>query len=191
MMPDATSTSRQLQAFRESFGTQLPTHSMWMSATLDPSILDVVGRPFTYGQIRTVSGNDLGIACPSLSATKTFSQLCLEEVRGKDRGGQGVCGGAGKDTSNPVHRAPQPVRASLGSALRVFTPLCPTLSSQISRAATGGRSLPSLRRRFVTKLCRRQPAASTFRLRPIVTTWFTVWLQFERISRAIRCSSAS
>ncbi|WP_208027237.1 type I-G CRISPR-associated helicase/endonuclease Cas3g [Rhabdothermincola sediminis] len=38
----ATVTSRQLQAFREHFGTILPTRTMWMSATLDEELLRTV-----------------------------------------------------------------------------------------------------------------------------------------------------
>lgn len=41
----ATITSRQLQAFRQSFGTVKPTASMWMSATLDDDLLQTVDNP--------------------------------------------------------------------------------------------------------------------------------------------------
>jgi len=106
MTPDATATSRQLQAFRESFGTLLPTRSMWMSATLDPSTLDVVDCDLSRAWIMTVSGDGLRIDdgdprtdvsggaepedryCPSLSATKTFSQLRLPEKQTKTRKGE-------------------------------------------------------------------------------------------------------
>jgi CRISPR-associated endonuclease/helicase Cas3 len=44
LMEVATKTSRQLQSFRESFGTILPTASTWMSATIDPELLRTVDR---------------------------------------------------------------------------------------------------------------------------------------------------
>jgi CRISPR-associated endonuclease/helicase Cas3 len=41
----ALPTSRQLQAFRDRLGTWRPTHSTWMSATVDPSWLPTVDAP--------------------------------------------------------------------------------------------------------------------------------------------------
>lgn len=45
LMGAALPTSRQLQAFRQQMGTYGPTHSMWMSATLDVEWLRTVDAP--------------------------------------------------------------------------------------------------------------------------------------------------
>ncbi|MCQ3804557.1 MAG: CRISPR-associated helicase Cas3' [bacterium] len=45
LMDSAVVTGRQLQAFRESFGTVQPTRTMWMSATVDFKRLETVDAP--------------------------------------------------------------------------------------------------------------------------------------------------
>lgn len=51
LMGPALPTSRQLQAFRESFGTSAPTASMWMSATVDGSALLTIDRPAVSARV--------------------------------------------------------------------------------------------------------------------------------------------
>ena len=45
LMDAAVSTGRQLQAFREIFGTVQPTRTMWMSATIDFDVLKTIDAP--------------------------------------------------------------------------------------------------------------------------------------------------
>jgi len=50
-------TSRQLQAIRDDLGTVLPTSTMWMSATADPSWMCTVDAP-TVASITTITNAD-------------------------------------------------------------------------------------------------------------------------------------
>lgn len=56
LMGPAAATSRQLQAFRDSFGTSLPSSSTWMTATLDMEQLRTVDAP-AVAEPFTLSGD--------------------------------------------------------------------------------------------------------------------------------------
>lgn len=60
LMGPALPTSRQLQSWRDHFGTYGPTHSMWMSATLDLARLETVDAPSpSEDQVFELDGDDL------------------------------------------------------------------------------------------------------------------------------------
>ncbi len=59
LMDTAVSTGRQLQAFRNKFGTVQPTHTMWMSATVDLQALKTVDAP-SIGQVDKIGTVDTG-----------------------------------------------------------------------------------------------------------------------------------
>ena len=65
LMDTAVSTGRQLQAFRDRFGTVQPTRTMWMSATIDLDALKTVDAP-TVGHVVAAGAADL--AHPNLAA---------------------------------------------------------------------------------------------------------------------------
>lgn len=58
LMDAGVSTGRQLQAFRTSFGTVQPTHTMWMSATIDFERLKTVDAP-EIGGVTEIDDDDL------------------------------------------------------------------------------------------------------------------------------------
>ena len=57
LMDAAVSTGRQLQSFRNSFGTVQPTQTMWMSATVDFDLLKTVDAP-EIGRVVEISEAD-------------------------------------------------------------------------------------------------------------------------------------
>ena len=57
LMDAGVSTGRQLQALRHSFGTVQPTHTMWMSATVDFDLLKTVDAP-EIGEVVEISEED-------------------------------------------------------------------------------------------------------------------------------------
>ena len=65
LMDTAVSTGRQLQAFRDGFGTVQPTRTTWMSATVDFDNLVTVDAP-TVGHVVAATAADL--AHPNLAA---------------------------------------------------------------------------------------------------------------------------
>ncbi|MFP4513562.1 MAG: CRISPR-associated endonuclease Cas3'' [Acidimicrobiales bacterium] len=78
----ATVNSRQLQAFRDSLGTLLPTQSMWMSATLDEDLLRTVDAPEIASHVDAVSLGDPPPAMQQrLTAEKTVRELHLEDPK--------------------------------------------------------------------------------------------------------------
>ncbi len=61
LMDAGVITGRQLQAFRTSFGTAQPTHTMWMSATVDFERLKTVDAP-VIGRVAEIAESDRGHA---------------------------------------------------------------------------------------------------------------------------------
>ncbi|MEQ8716403.1 MAG: CRISPR-associated helicase Cas3' [Acidimicrobiales bacterium] len=82
----AAVNSRQLQAFRDTMGTILPTRSMWMSATLDRALLETVDAPAID---RHVDALALDGASDELlrrvDATKTVRELPVTDRKKPER----------------------------------------------------------------------------------------------------------
>ena len=79
LMDVATPNTRQLQSFRDSFGTALPTASTWMSATVDERLLCTVDRP-DVGSIVELSDQDRrGTLSRRLDAIRTIEEIELPE----------------------------------------------------------------------------------------------------------------
>ncbi|MYC71184.1 MAG: DEAD/DEAH box helicase [Gemmatimonadetes bacterium] len=76
LMDSAVVTGRQLQAFRELFGTVQPTHTMWMSATVDSDRLRTVNAP-CIGRVVEISPEDRqgGPLMTRLGARRTVQSL--------------------------------------------------------------------------------------------------------------------
>ena len=75
LLGPALPTSRQLQSLRDGFGTALPSRSMWMSATVDPSWLTTVDAP-EVGNIVELAQDDVqGSLRDRVEATRTVSHL--------------------------------------------------------------------------------------------------------------------
>ncbi|MCY4433830.1 MAG: CRISPR-associated endonuclease Cas3'' [bacterium] len=77
LMDVATPNTRQLQSFRDIFGTALPTASTWMSATVDDRLLRTVDRP-DIGSIVELSDQDRhGPLSRRLDSTRTVEEIEL------------------------------------------------------------------------------------------------------------------
>ena len=74
LMDTAVSTGRQLQAFRDRFGTVQPTHTMWMSATVDLDALKTVDAP-EVGRLAEISEVDAGALSPRYDASRSLRSL--------------------------------------------------------------------------------------------------------------------
>lgn len=75
LMGPALPTSLQLEGLRRAFGSAIPSHSMWMSATVDPDLMRSIDLP-TIGPTVTLSDDDRsGPLATRLEATKTLVQL--------------------------------------------------------------------------------------------------------------------
>ena len=81
LMDAGVVTGRQLQAFRTSFGTAQPTHTMWMSATVDFERLKTVDAP-VIGQVAEIAESDHGHAslAERLEAPRSIHALDAGEV---------------------------------------------------------------------------------------------------------------
>lgn len=81
LMELAAVNARQLQAFRDSFGTVLPTRSMWMSATLDEQLLRTVDAPDIESHVDALA---LGDPTPEMrrriSAPKRITELTVNDA---------------------------------------------------------------------------------------------------------------
>ncbi len=73
-------TSRQLDAFRESFGTAGPTTSTWMSATVDPSQLCTVDRGSVGATIELDAPDRDGPLATRLGASKVVRRLEVDDA---------------------------------------------------------------------------------------------------------------
>ena len=81
LMDVATPNTRQLQSFRDTFGTALPTASTWMSATVDDRLLCTVDRP-DVGSTVEFSGRDRrGPLSRRLDAVRTIVEIELPDQR--------------------------------------------------------------------------------------------------------------
>jgi CRISPR-associated endonuclease/helicase Cas3 len=72
LMGPALPTSRQLDAFRRSFGTAAPTRSMWMSATVDPAALLTVDNPTIGSTTGLADADRTGHLRTRLTGTRTI-----------------------------------------------------------------------------------------------------------------------
>lgn len=77
LMDVATPNTRQLQSFRDSFGTALPTSSTWMSATVDERLLSTVDRPDIGSTIELDDQDRRGALSRRLDALRTVSEIDL------------------------------------------------------------------------------------------------------------------
>lgn len=77
LMDVATPNTRQLQSFRDSFGTALPTSSTWMSATVDERLLCTVDRPDIGSGIELDDLDRRGSLGRRLDALRTVSEIDL------------------------------------------------------------------------------------------------------------------
>lgn len=75
LLGPALPTSRQLQALRSDLGTVLPTHSMWMSATVDPSWLHTVDAGSVASTLELTRQDRTGELAGRLSATRRIEHL--------------------------------------------------------------------------------------------------------------------
>lgn len=81
LMDVATPNTRQLQSFRDMFGTVLPTASTWMSATVDDRLLYTVDRP-DIGSVVELSDEDRhGPLSQRLDSTHTVEEIELPDQR--------------------------------------------------------------------------------------------------------------
>ncbi|MCS6783304.1 MAG: CRISPR-associated helicase Cas3', partial [Gloeomargarita sp. SKYG98] len=86
LMGITVATTAQLQGFREQFGTYGPTHSIWMSATLAPSLLNTPDfQPNLQAPHAVLRLTDQDLQSPlvqqRLQATKKLQQLNLSLPR--------------------------------------------------------------------------------------------------------------
>lgn len=81
LMDAGVITGRQLQAFRTSFGTAQPTHTMWMSATVDLDRLKTVDAP-VIGRVAKIADTDRGYTslAERLEAPRSVDALGAGEV---------------------------------------------------------------------------------------------------------------
>lgn len=79
LMDVATPNTRQLQSFRDSLGTALPTSSTWMSATVDERLLCTVDRPDIGPKIELDDHDRRGSLSRRLDALRTVSEIPLPE----------------------------------------------------------------------------------------------------------------
>ena len=77
LMDVATPNTRQLQSFRDTFGTALPTSSTWMSATVDDRLLRTVDRPHLGPVIELGDHDRRGSLRLRLDASRTIAEISL------------------------------------------------------------------------------------------------------------------
>ena len=81
LMDVATPNTRQLQSFRDSLGTALPTSSTWMSATVDERLLCTVDRPDVGPKIELDDHDRCGALCRRLDAYRVISEIHVPDKR--------------------------------------------------------------------------------------------------------------
>ena len=77
LMDVATPNTRQLQTFRDTFGTALPTASTWMSATVDERLMSTVDRPDVGSTVELSDHDRQGPLAPRLDAARTVEEIEL------------------------------------------------------------------------------------------------------------------
>lgn len=81
LMDVATPNTRQLQSFRDTLGTALPTASTWMSATVDDRLLRTVDRPDIESAVE-LSDHDLqGRLGRRLDAVRAIEEIDLPDQK--------------------------------------------------------------------------------------------------------------
>lgn len=81
LMDVATPNTRQLQSFRDTFGTALPTSSTWMSATVDDRLLMTVDRPEVGNRVQLDELDLRGALRSRLDAVRTVSEVDLPDSK--------------------------------------------------------------------------------------------------------------
>ena len=81
LMDVATPNTRQLQSFRDRFGTALPTASTWMSATVDDRLLCTVDRPDVGYTVELSDHDRLGALSERLGAVRTVEEIELPDQK--------------------------------------------------------------------------------------------------------------
>lgn len=83
LMGPALPTSRQLQGLRDAMGTWLPTNSMWMSATIDPTWLETVDAPCVSSVIEIGEEDRQGGLAERTAATVHIEELLVDPKKAK------------------------------------------------------------------------------------------------------------
>ena len=81
LMDVATPNTRQLQSFRDKFGTALPTASTWMSATVDDRLLCTVDRPDVGSTVELSDPDRQGLLSRRLDAVRTIDEIELPDQK--------------------------------------------------------------------------------------------------------------
>ena len=81
LMDVATPNTRQLQSFRDRFGTALPTASTWMSATVDDRLLCTVDRPDVGYTVELSDHDRLDLLSKRLGAVRTVEEIELPDQK--------------------------------------------------------------------------------------------------------------
>ena len=79
LMDVATPNTRQLQSFRDIFGTALPTASTWMSATVDDRLLNTVDRPDVGSVVELRDQDRRDPLSKRLDSTRTVEEMELPD----------------------------------------------------------------------------------------------------------------
>lgn len=79
LMDVATPNTRQLQSFRDTFGTALPTASTWMSATVDDRLLRTVDRPDVWSIVELSDQDRRDPLSQRLDSTRTVEEIELPD----------------------------------------------------------------------------------------------------------------
>ena len=81
LMDVAAPNTRQLQSFRDTLGTALPTASTWMSATVDERLLRTVDRPHTGLTVQLRDHDRNGPLNRCLEAVRTIVEIELPDQK--------------------------------------------------------------------------------------------------------------
>lgn len=81
LMDVATPNTRQLQSFRDTLGTALPTASTWMSATVDDRLLHTVDRPGIESAVELCDRDLAGRLARRLDAPRTIEEIDLPDKK--------------------------------------------------------------------------------------------------------------
>ena len=80
-MDVATPNTRQLQSFRDTFGTALPTASTWMSATVDDRLLCTVDRPEVGSTVELSDHDRQGTLSRRLHSVRAIKEIELPDQK--------------------------------------------------------------------------------------------------------------
>ncbi len=79
LMGPALPTSLQIEGLRRSFGSAIPSRSMWMSATVDPALMRSIDLPTIRASVGLSDDDRSGSLATRLDATKRVVQLHPED----------------------------------------------------------------------------------------------------------------